>query len=57
MIHAIANQNSDLMILINSAVAAVNGLKDYVSLIKEGEDICYVSGDCYSFFSILKFSI
>lgn len=44
----------DSMILINPAVAVVNELKDYGSLIKEGEDICYVSGDCYSFRSVLK---
>ncbi|AMP20443.1 hypothetical protein AZF37_03990 [endosymbiont 'TC1' of Trimyema compressum] len=42
----------DSMTLINPAVAAVNELKAYESS-REGEDICYISGDYHSFYSAL----
>ena len=40
------------MTLVNPAVAAVNVLKKYEAS-REGEDICYISGDYHTFYSAL----
>ena len=42
----------DSMTLVNPAVEAVNALKAFESS-REGEDICYISGDYHTFYSAL----